>query len=360
MIKNKKKPLLVYFNNYPAPYVIERLNALVENEYIDVEAWFLNRNSNKMGWIDGDKSSWKFKYKFYNGFPLFFTQNFKKPDLLISLYSSSIFLLNILFYKIFKTKIFLHTVKTFDTWNKRSLIKNILKKIIFNLVSGFHSNGYDTKKQIKQFLIKKSTFLLVPWNMNLSYNQNIKPKYKRFKNRIKFLYTGRIIKNKGLDILIDAMFELKKKKKKFQLEIVGDGDYLDVIKKKVKLFNLDKNIFFFKKQSSEKLTKFYIKNHIYIFPTTGDPYGMVIDEALSFFMPVITSNNVGELNLRIKNRKNGIIFKSGSKKSLVESIMTYYNEPNLILKHSKNCKGIIPENYSVIYAKKIIKLIHSF
>ena len=87
---------------------------------------------------------------------------------------------------------------------------------------------------------------------------------------------------------------------------------------------------------------------------------MVIDEALSFFMPVITSNNVGELNLRIKNRKNGIIFKSGSKKSLVESIMTYYNEPNLILKHSKNCKGIIPENYSVIYAKKIIKLIHSF
>ena len=49
----QKKPLLVYFNNYPAPYVIDRLNALVESNKVDVEAWFLYDKSNKNGWIDG-------------------------------------------------------------------------------------------------------------------------------------------------------------------------------------------------------------------------------------------------------------------------------------------------------------------
>ena len=207
----QKKPLLVYFNNYPAPYVIDRLNALVESNKVDVEAWFLYDKSNKNGWIDGKKNKWKFKYKFYNKFPFFFTNNFTRPDIFISLYHHPIFIINILFYKLLGTKIFLHSVKTFDAWNKRTKFKNILKYILFNLVSGFHANGKDAKNQIKKFLFLKKKFILVPWNLNLAWNNKKIPKIKYPKKKIKFLFTGRVIQLKGLDLLIESFNEIKKK-----------------------------------------------------------------------------------------------------------------------------------------------------
>ena len=73
-------------------------------------------------------------------------------------------------------KNFLHSVKTFDAWNKRTKFKNILKYILFNLVSGFHANGKDAKNQIKKFLFLKKKFILVPWNLNLAWNNKKIPK----------------------------------------------------------------------------------------------------------------------------------------------------------------------------------------
>ena len=62
MSKIQKKPLLVYFNNYPAPYVVDRLNALVESNEVNVEAWFLYDKSERNGWIDGNKNKFDLIY----------------------------------------------------------------------------------------------------------------------------------------------------------------------------------------------------------------------------------------------------------------------------------------------------------
>lgn len=357
MSKIQKKPLLVYFNNYPAPYVVDRLNALVESNEVNVEAWFLYDKSERNGWIDGNKNKWKFKYKFYKNSPIFFTDNLSKPDILISLYHHPIFIINIFFYKLFRTKIFLHSVKTFDAWNKRTIFKNMLKYFLFNLVTGFHANGKDAKNQIKKFLIFKKKFILVPWNINLAWTFGKIPKIKYPKKKLNFLFTGRIIKIKGLDLLIDSFDEIKKRNKNFQLKIVGDGNYLEELKKKVNKKNLNKFIKFFKKQPSKLLCKFYSENDIFIFPTTGDPYGIVIDEALSFNLPIICSNQVGEIDKRVINGFNGKIFKSGSKKDLVNSILAYYKTPKILSLQSKKCINKIPKNYNFEYVKKIIKLI---
>ena len=35
-----KNPRVVYWNNIPAPYMVERFNALADREHLDFEAWF--------------------------------------------------------------------------------------------------------------------------------------------------------------------------------------------------------------------------------------------------------------------------------------------------------------------------------
>jgi len=351
-----RKPLLVYFNNYPAPYVIDRLNELVKTGKIDVEAWFLSSKSIKMGWIDGNTSDWKFNYKFVSKFQILFTKNYRKPDLFISLYNHPTFILNILFYKLLKVKTFLHYEKTFDSWVKRTFWKEKIKTILFNLADGFHINGSDCVKQIKKYLFFKKKFIFVPWSMNLAFKNNVKPKFKIFKNKIKFLYVGRIVEEKGLETVINIFYKIKKKKIKFSFQIVGNGNFLKRLKKKVKLLNLSNNIFFFKKQSWKSLSKFYLKNDIFILNSSGDTYAMTIDEAISHLMPVISSSTVGDLKLRLKNNFNGKIFKHNSSYGLINSILFYYKNRSNLMRHSKNCKDVIPVEYLKIYAKKILKL----
>ena len=74
-------------------------------------------------------------------------------------------------------------------------------------------------------------------------------------------------------------------------------------------------------------------------------------------MPVIYSDQVGELKNRVIHEINGKIFNCGSKKSLVNSIMAYYKNPKILTIQSKNCKNKIPKNYNLEYVKKIIQII---
>ena len=58
MTKILKKPNVVYWNNTPAPYMVERFNAVADRENLDFEGWFnerlepdRSRDVNEVGWI---------------------------------------------------------------------------------------------------------------------------------------------------------------------------------------------------------------------------------------------------------------------------------------------------------------------
>ena len=63
---------------------------------------------------------------------------------------------------------------------------------------------------------------------------------------------------------------------------------------------------------------------MYLFLTTGDPYGIVIDEAISFNMPVICSDQVGKFKIELFMKLMEKFSIVDQKKSLVNSIMAYY------------------------------------
>src|SRR3546814_19234035 len=46
---------------------------------------------------------------------------------------------------------------------------------------------------------------------------------------------------------------------------------------------------------------------VFVFPTLGDPYGLVVDEALACSLPVISTSEAGEINCRVESGVNGYI-----------------------------------------------------
>jgi glycosyltransferase involved in cell wall biosynthesis len=121
---------------------------------------------------------------------------------------------------------------------------------------------------------------------------NIKGKLQKTNNteKIKLIYIGNFIYLKGLQILIDALFILKSKEVEFTFTIVGQGDFESFLKNKISELGLEKNIHWIKWLPQGDLKDLYQSNDIFLFPSLHDSGGMVLLEAISNGLPVMSFN----------------------------------------------------------------------
>ena len=128
------KPYVVYWNNIPAPYMVERFNALVERGNLEFEAWFNDRIEFDRSWIV-DETSWQFNYRYLpttnlGGRNLHWPTPIlgRRPDVLVSLYAEPSFVLGWLVAKLRRTKTCFRVLMTYDRWVTRNILKNALKR----------------------------------------------------------------------------------------------------------------------------------------------------------------------------------------------------------------------------------------
>ena len=57
---------VVYWNNIPAPYMVDRFNAVVRRGNLDLEAWFSARTEPGRSWRI-DEQTWEFPYEYLPG-----------------------------------------------------------------------------------------------------------------------------------------------------------------------------------------------------------------------------------------------------------------------------------------------------
>ena len=126
----------------------------------------------------------------------------------------------------------------------------------------------------------------------------------------KYLYVGRLIDCKNLYFLIN---EFNKSGK--SLTIVGDGVLANELKSIAK-----PNINFTGFLPNEKLKEIYLTHDVFILPSITEPWGLVVDEALYFGLPVIVSNQVGSSIDMVSNLNTGVIFNFDNPDSFQNAI----------------------------------------
>jgi glycosyltransferase involved in cell wall biosynthesis len=91
----------------------------------------------------------------------------------------------------------------------------------------------------------------------------------------RILFVGRLVKSKGIDVLIEAFRNIKNKGK-YELHIVGSGEM------EVFIENLEINgLIFHGRLDDDELLRIYKKCDIFVFPSKGDIYGLVVLEAIA-------------------------------------------------------------------------------
>lgn len=144
-------------------------------------------------------------------------------------------------------------------------------------------------------------------------------------------YVGRIVKEKGIDTLVEAVSRLKERGEYCSLYIVGNGNYKDVLAKIIKENGMREYVQFIPVLKQEDLPAFYSLIDTLVLPsnTTSswkEQFGRVLVEAMACEAPVIGSSS-GEIPVVIGDV--GLVFPEGDTAALVDCIERLMNNENL-------------------------------
>ncbi|MGM9958574.1 MAG: glycosyltransferase family 4 protein [Erysipelotrichaceae bacterium] len=143
---------------------------------------------------------------------------------------------------------------------------------------------------------------------------------------------GRPIKVKGFNILLDAYMKTGITDK-IDLYIVG-GEPQDDIKKIVDDNKLV-NVHFIGLLSTDELNKYYAASDMMVFTSRGDVWGLVVNEAMSFGLPVVTSDKNGA-GIHFNSIDESVIMCGlEDRDAYAKAILNLYNDRDFYILQSK-------------------------
>jgi len=237
----------------------------------------------------------------------------------------------------------------------------------------YGSEGYYKKTFLKTFLSLSNLVLVYgEWAKNLMLNEGIddervmviynsinydyikslryqfvSPKfyYNYFQNyNNTLIFIGRLTKNKKLDLLINAVSDLRKKGYDFNLMIIGEGSEMNALKKLSK--ELDINTYFYGAcYNEEEIGKLLQNADLCISPGN---VGLMAVHSMSYGTPVCSHNNFknqGPEFEAIISGKTGCFYDK-KKHNIDETILEWFEKAPSREEVRQNCFDVVDQKYN--------------
>lgn len=371
-----QKPLVVYWNNIPAPYMVDRFNALADRGMFEFEAWFNDRIETDRSW-DVKETSWRFQYRYLPttrmaGYTLHWPLPLlgHPPDILVSLYAKPSFLAGWALAKLRGVITGFWVEVTFDRWVKRQFWKEIIKRWIFVKVDGIITVGRNGRDFAMRYRAGENKIFYAPHAIDVDHYSNVWKaawpnrdgiRRKLGLHGVTFIYVGRLWKGKGINYLLDAFSVLQKHvDHEVSLLLVGDGEDEDALKEKCRSEGT-RNVVFAGFKQKPDLPSYYAASDVFVFPTLGDPYGLVVDEAMACSLPVISTNAAGEIRDRIQDSVNGYIVPPEDSNALFQAMKRLAGDHELRTRmgriSAEKIKGHTPERWAEDFERAVDQIL---
>jgi glycosyltransferase involved in cell wall biosynthesis len=182
-----------------------------------------------------------------------------------------------------------------------------------------------SKESILYCGFPENKIIVAPYGID-NHKKNISKDF----SKINVLFVGQVNQRKGIKQILDAAKDLHGLIN-CSFSIVGSGMELfpELYKPYFKYIN------FYGRVSKQKLDELYQSSNLFLFPTLGEGFGMVILEALSFGLPVICSKNCASYDL-ISDKYNGYVIDAGDKNAIVQHILFLNKNKSIMAEMSQN------------------------
>ncbi|MBQ9606663.1 MAG: glycosyltransferase [Lachnospiraceae bacterium] len=182
--------------------------------------------------------------------------------------------------------------------------------------------------------------------------------HKLQNNRVKILWCGRFLKLKRADLLIKACAAARDEGYDFDLELVGNGEEEQHLKKLTDELGLNDRTSFMGYMSPEDTRAEMEKADIYVCTSNKlEGWGAVIYEGLSAGCTVIATSMAGATPFLIRDRETGLVFRSGDEKSLARKLTACLKDMDTSRKMAKRAYMQMRDIWNPdIAAERILKV----
>ncbi len=153
---------------------------------------------------------------------------------------------------------------------------------------------------------------------------------------------GRLSFEKGFDRLIDVANILKSKGLNFKVLIGGAGKEAESLKNKVKMLNLENEVFF--EGFITDVNLFYDKIDVFVLPSRWEGFGYVTAEALLREIPVIAFNICANPEL-ITHNETGFLVPDNDTEAMAEKIIMLSKDPKLRQEMGKKGSAFVQQHF---------------
>ncbi len=358
---------ILYLTNIPAPYTVEFFNLLGERykltvlfEYDTVpereKNWFCKTGEKYTAVILPDNILKRIRKVIY------YLRTAIGP-IIIGNYSSAVGILAIMYLKIARRRFYIHADG--GEIQKENVLKKKIKRFLISSADWYFSPGKITDEYFRFYGNANSKILRYPFT---SVNQkDVLPSciplwLKREKRRDMYnfaedyigIFVGSITNDKGIDVLLKAAANLNGN---IGIHIFG-GDITSEYEDKINKLEIT-NVTFHGFVNPDKILQFIRYADVMVFPTRHDVWGLVVNEALSQGVPVVTTDACIAGKELIDNGENGYIVQSENYMELARRVNQICSSDSMAEEMSQKCieriKDYTLQSMAAIYGDLIEK-----
>lgn len=241
-------------------------------------------------------------------------------------------------------------------------LKKFIKKSLISSADYYLSSNNITSEVLQSLGAKVSDIYQYPFSSVLDNDIIDWPVDKEFykeqigcQGKKVILFVGQFIERKGLDILVKAFRKITTltDNQKYHLVLVGGS----VLPFPHSYDKDDITITGFKE--TKELEIYYRASDVFVLPTREDIWGLVVNEAMSFGVPVVTTDRCGAGMAMIEEGKNGYIVPVGDVQELATKIrITLCNSEAMTGAVLETAKGFTIEKMATRIYENICMHLH--
>ncbi|PRR74857.1 1,4-alpha-glucan branching protein domain-containing protein [Neomoorella humiferrea] len=159
------------------------------------------------------------------------------------------------------------------------------------------------------------------------------------------LYVGRLVIEKGVQVLIAAFARLLKFYPRAELIIAGRGPYEGELIALAVNLGIGGKVRFLGFVTEEERNKLLGQSTVAVFPSLYEPFGIVALEAMSAGVPVIVSRTGGLAEI-VEDGVTGLAFTPGDPDDLLRCLLAVLSNPGRAQKLSRHARAKVAQDYT--------------
>jgi glycosyltransferase involved in cell wall biosynthesis len=235
-----------------------------------------------------------------------------------------------------------------DTLRRR--IRARLLRMLFRRTTGFMVSGVLNAEYYRHYGGDPEHFFLLPWAVDNDRfaeaarfgegeRETMRETLSIGPEQTVFVFSAKLVERKDPMTLLRA-YERMRGRDRAVVLFVGDGELRQPLETYAREHGLH-GVRFAGFINQRDLPKYYAMSDVFVLPSTYEPRGAVINEAMACGLPVIVTDRCGSIGDIVLDGENAFIYPAGDADALAAAMTRLANDPALRERMARRSREII-------------------